>query len=233
MFSSFLPPADSREPPPEGRTPLPADRPSASRSRAGHGTRLFRDIFLREVRGGGGEARTVARRATTCCQMSLGCRKAGAVQPARPPGVTLPRPARYLRARLARDGGDLLVNPGASRHNSVVPSRDAGVDRGVTTVRTGGTKPACPSPGVRHPGDAVGVFPARACVLELRAARRSPCCRAAVRASSSAPPRASRAGGRPVEVRSGRGKRGKKRLVSHAEVCVASRVFLRFPPGCL
>ena len=33
---SFLPPAHSREPPPEGRT-LPADRPSAGRSRAGPG----------------------------------------------------------------------------------------------------------------------------------------------------------------------------------------------------
>ena len=53
MFSSCLPPADSRQTPPEGRTPLPADRPSASRSRAGRGTRLFRDTFLREGRGGG------------------------------------------------------------------------------------------------------------------------------------------------------------------------------------
>ena len=53
MFSSFLPPADSRQIPPDGRTPLPADRPSASRSRAGRGTRLFRYTFLREGRGGG------------------------------------------------------------------------------------------------------------------------------------------------------------------------------------
>ena len=56
-------PADSRKIPPDGGISLPADYPSACRSRAGRGTRLFRDSFLRERRGGG---RSADHGATSC-----------------------------------------------------------------------------------------------------------------------------------------------------------------------
>ena len=57
------PPADSRKIPPDGGISLPADYPSACRSRAGRGMRLFRDSFLRERRGGG---RSADHGATSC-----------------------------------------------------------------------------------------------------------------------------------------------------------------------
>ena len=63
MFWSSPSLADSRKIPPNGGISLPADYPSACRSRAGRGARLFRDSFLRKRRGGG---RSADHGATNC-----------------------------------------------------------------------------------------------------------------------------------------------------------------------
>ena len=52
--------------------------------------------------------------------------------PCAPLGVTLERPACYLRARLALTGCNVCVILVLPRRDLVVPRRYAGVDRGVT-----------------------------------------------------------------------------------------------------
>jgi hypothetical protein len=76
-----------------GRISSPADYPSACRSRAGHHG-CFGTPSCKARRG------RSADHGATSCRNSFG-HEAGAVRPARAPGVTQPRPACYLCARQA------------------------------------------------------------------------------------------------------------------------------------